>query len=246
MDNVFNISGTAHEIALVHPDVVTLQEVDNMTQRHPIDEVAFLSQHAGFKYSVFAPWRPFEGGQYGIAILSRHPPLEIRKHGYVKPSENGLFYPHDDQKCLVQKPMDFCQGIVAIKIAPESFPEGIWIITTHISADGAQAEEARQLVEWVQNLLQTSEVKQALITGDFNEVPTGQGPSYLHKFFDDSFDLCYHNPSNPHGYTFNSVAPDRRIDYIWATGSQKVSKCLRTRTVKTQASDHLPFIGEWS
>jgi len=241
MANVFNLSGTVQEINLVKPDVVTLQEVDNRTLRHPLDEVAFLSEHTHMKYSAFAPWRPFEGGQYGIALLSRYSIIEVRKHQYIKPGSSLL---SDEPKCLVQKPMDFCQGILAVKIAPPSFPQGLWIVTTHISADGAQFEEAKQLVDFVTNLLLETEIKQAIVTGDFNESPTGQGPSYLAKFWGDTFARCYSQPSNPHGYTFSSAKPDRRIDYIWITNPE-LTKCKRTWTVNTQASDHFPYIGDW-
>lgn len=241
MANVFNLTGTAYEISSVMPDVVTLQEVDNMTQRHPVDEVAFLSSHSGLKYNAFAPWRPFEGGQYGIAILSRHPILEVKRHKYVNPNAN----PAEPSNCLVQRPMDFCQGILAIKIAPPTFPKGIWIITTHISADGAQFEEAQQLVSYVTSLLKNSSAPDALVTGDFNEPPTGQGPSYLAKHWIDSFHVCFHEPNNPRGLTFNSDKPDRRIDYIWGTNPE-IAKCRKSWTKNTQASDHLPYIGKWA
>lgn len=240
MANVFNLSGTAHEISRVKPDIVTLQEVDNRTQRHPVDEVAFLSAHAHMPYYAFAPWRPFEGGQYGIALLSRYPLLEVRKHGYVKP---GASSHSNEPKCLVQKPMDFCQGILAAKIALPSFPDGVWIVNTHISADGAQFEEAKQLVAYVTQLLQETGVKHAMIAGDFNEAPTGQGPSYVAKYWHDSIS-CFNQPSNPNAYTFSSAKPDRRIDYIWTTGPD-LEHCQRTWTVNTQASDHFPFIGDW-
>jgi len=240
MANVFNITGTAAEIVAVMPDIVTLQEVDNTTERHPIDEVAFLSAHTGLKHSAYAPWRPFEGGQYGIAILSRYPLLQVERHGYVKPAHLGS----SPQNCSVQRPMDFCQGILAVLIAPPAFPNGVWVITTHISVDGAQFEEAKQLVQWVSALLQSSNAKQAFVTGDFNEPPNGQGPSYIGKFWKDSFGQCYHNPQNPHGFTFNSQSPDRRIDYIWIA-SPSIPACKRAHTVSTQASDHLPYIGDW-
>lgn len=238
MANVFNISATAEEIASLVPDVLTLQEVDNMTRRHPLDEVQYISKHVGLPYTAFAPWRPFEGGQYGIAILSRHKILDVRRHGYVKP-ELGL-----QGKCEVQKPLDFCQGILAIKIAPPAYPP-LWIITTHIAADGSQAEEAKQLVAYVTDLIDTSDAKQALVTGDFNEPPTGTGPRYLAKFWQDTFDHCFiPTPYNLQGFTFSSEAPSRRIDYIWATNAE-LAKCQRTWTPISQASDHFPYVGDW-
>lgn len=244
MSNVFNISGTAAEINHVVPDVVTLQEVDNMTQRHPVDEVAYLSSHTNMRYTAFAPWRPFQGGQYGIAILSRHPIIEVRKHQYEKPTNFGELRMASD--CVDQKPMDFCQGILAIKISTSAFPKGLWVVTTHISADGAQSEEARQLVSYVNDLVSKTNVPDALVTGDFNEAPNGKGPSHLAKYWKDTFGICYnHNKENPHGYTFNSATPDRRIDYIWATNPQ-LAQCKRAFTVFTQASDHLPYIADWN
>jgi hypothetical protein len=70
--------------------------VDNKTTRHPLDEPARLAELTGM-HVFFGKMRDFEGGDYGIAILSKLPILESKIFYYQKPSflwtASSLFEP---------------------------------------------------------------------------------------------------------------------------------------------------------
>ena len=83
MDNVRDYSRVAKVILEAAPDVVAVQELDSMTSRsgrnHVLGEIAKLvNMHA-----EYFPAISFDGGKYGIGILSKEQPLEVK--GYPLP-----------------------------------------------------------------------------------------------------------------------------------------------------------------
>lgn len=64
--------------AVIHredPDVVAIQEADSMTERSgSVDMMKVLGQYTGM-YPVFGAAIPYQGGKYGVGILSREKPL---------------------------------------------------------------------------------------------------------------------------------------------------------------------------
>ena len=78
MDNVRNIQRIANVINNEAPDVVAVQELDSMTTRsnqtYVLAEVAERTQ----MHANYAPAISFQGGKYGIGILSKEQPLSIR------------------------------------------------------------------------------------------------------------------------------------------------------------------------
>jgi len=62
------------------PDVVTLQEVDRGTERTGrVDQARRLADLTGME-AVFGPFMPYQGGEYGMAILTRLEILESHNH----------------------------------------------------------------------------------------------------------------------------------------------------------------------
>ena len=72
-----DVRRTASVIAAESPDFVCLQEVDDKTTRSDgIDETARLAELTGM-YGTFGKARDYQGGGYGVAILSRQEPLSV-------------------------------------------------------------------------------------------------------------------------------------------------------------------------
>ena len=68
---------TATLISSVAPDFVCLQEVDDKTTRsNGIDETARIAELTGM-HGVFGKARDYQGGGYGVAILSKDEPLSV-------------------------------------------------------------------------------------------------------------------------------------------------------------------------
>jgi len=73
-DRTIDLARIAAVIDAQMPDLVSLQEVDNQTTRSMgIDQAAKIAELAGLPHVLFGRAIDFGGGEYGVAILSRHP-----------------------------------------------------------------------------------------------------------------------------------------------------------------------------
>ena len=70
---VSDIDTIATAIGALDADIIALDEVDNKTKRSgQVDQAKYIAEKLDLHY-VFGRAIDFEGGQYGLAILSRHP-----------------------------------------------------------------------------------------------------------------------------------------------------------------------------
>ena len=78
MDNVCKFQRIANVINNTSPDVVAIQEVDSMTnrsgQKYVLGEIAERTQMHGY----FAPAIDYDGGKYGIGLLTKQVPLRLQ------------------------------------------------------------------------------------------------------------------------------------------------------------------------
>ena len=76
MDDSLDLERIAALIREVDPDLVALQEVDSVTARtNSVNQAAELGRLTGMN-PVFGSFMPYDGGAYGMAILSRWPIVE--------------------------------------------------------------------------------------------------------------------------------------------------------------------------
>ena len=80
MDGVTDYARTASVIIQEKPDVVAIQELDSVTGRskgaYVLDELAKLTG----MYATYAPAIDYDGGKYGIGILSKKQPLHVYRY----------------------------------------------------------------------------------------------------------------------------------------------------------------------
>lgn len=80
MDGIQDIQRIANVIINEAPDVVAVQELDSMTtrsgQKYVLGELAERTQ----MHATYAPAISFQGGKYGIGILSRKQPLSLQTY----------------------------------------------------------------------------------------------------------------------------------------------------------------------
>ncbi len=224
--------------------LISLQEVDNMTQRHPgDDQMAILSSGTKMSYLEFAKFRPFQGGAYGIGIMSRLRIVEYKILNYEKPADKSsssssssssswrdqshqrMRHHHHgrhrrpssmvDERCAKYAPDDFCQGALAVRIQLPQSALSIWYVNTHLGLAGVQAEEARQLVHRLIVPLQQETNIPIIVSGDFNAEPESEAIQImLHEAqLTDTWKVCGDGSSDGHGFTFDSHKPTKRIDY---------------------------------
>lgn len=76
MDGVVDLERVAAVIRAQDADVVTLQEIDDGCRRTGgVDQARVLGELCGMRH-VFCEFMPYQGGRYGMALLSRHPIVE--------------------------------------------------------------------------------------------------------------------------------------------------------------------------
>jgi endonuclease/exonuclease/phosphatase family metal-dependent hydrolase len=184
MDKKLDLVRIAGVINSEHPDLVGLQEVDRgveRTQRR--DEIAELAKLTRMDYA-FAFNLRYQGGQYGVAILSRWPIMATDHRLYQNTREAER------------------RGFIRVEV--KFHGQTINFMTTHLDY---QYEDGR-VFEATQLLAALKEVKGPLIlVGDFNDVPAGAAYQLVRKQFDDAW-------VTDDGFTYPADKPTKRIDYI--------------------------------
>ncbi len=217
-----SIRAIAALVDSLRPDVVLLQEVDRRTTRAKgEDHLAQLAElthmHAAFGKSL-----DFQGGDYGIALLSRWPidsattvPLD------VQPPEERSGGSHEPRVALH-----------AVLRAPHGRLD---VITTHIDAAGTSTYRKQEVVDLLAHLQRSVAAGAPVILGgDLNSRPVTDEIAALSLSFTDAWASCGEGP----GETFPAANPDRRIDYIFF----RHARCLHARVPAAQASDHRPLL----
>ena len=80
MDGKLDLERIAALVRRVDPDLVTLQEVDSVTTRtDAVDQASELGRLTGLE-SIFGRFMSYQGGAYGMAVLSRWPIVAVANH----------------------------------------------------------------------------------------------------------------------------------------------------------------------
>jgi endonuclease/exonuclease/phosphatase family metal-dependent hydrolase len=218
--HVSNVDRVAQIVKDVNADVVLLQEVDSATRRSGgVDQVSRLRALTGY-HGVFGKAIDYDGGKYGIAILSRWPIL----------SDTLIHLPVAEHDSSYE-----ARGGLVVKIAR---PRGtLRVIDTHLEAykNSYRLEQARALVA-IANAQRDSGA--TIVGGDFNSEPgSGVISIFEESGWRDGFATC----GTGSGLSFPADVPVKRIDYLLISGT---SKCVSARVLDTQASDHRPVLFE--
>jgi endonuclease/exonuclease/phosphatase family metal-dependent hydrolase len=255
IEHVYNLTVTAETIKKLGFDVIALQEVDNFTIRHPADQTTYIAQYnkeQPFRFYHFEKMRNFQNGGYGISILSKQASIKrVLKYHYSNTTA---------EQCAVQKEGDYCQGLTLVEI-PFKYQNisnlSIYFGTTHlgIGLNGLQQfNEAKQIVKWMSdNIISVSKNPYIiLMTGDYNSIPSDDAiRNIMLSLFRDLWtenDVCKKivDPTNVNGYTFDSLNPSKRIDYVFMIKSQNFPKQIKLnceiQVVSTLSSDHRPVL----
>jgi endonuclease/exonuclease/phosphatase family metal-dependent hydrolase len=226
INDTYNLRNTAEAInGLRRPLLIGIQEVDNHTARHGDDQPTLLGQWTGLSphYAVF---RDFEGGQYGVLILSSFPVLESRILHYSKKGN-----PTNASGCAIPQSNDFCQGAIAVLVDTGAAGK-LWFVTTHLGLEGVQESEAHQLVSFLRTL-----GNNVIVTGDFNSTPLSPAVRVISAYLTSLFSVC----GTGNAFTFNSSGPFETIDYIFAPSGTSCNSCV---VVSTEVSDHRPIVAQ--
>ena len=88
MDGRLDLSRSANVLEALKPDLVALQEIDNTcTRSGGKNQAAELGKALGMHHA-FGKFMDFQGGEYGLAVLSRYPILKTVRHTSYLPAPN--------------------------------------------------------------------------------------------------------------------------------------------------------------
>lgn len=221
-----NLQRVADVVKETNSDIVLLQEVDRFTTRSgKVDQVAILEKLTGYN-SAFGKTLDYQGGDYGIAVLSRWSILgDTLMHLPVNPPQaraGGSYEP---------------RGALRASIAG---PGGaIHVINTHLDASRADSFRRQEIP---QVLFIAAEMKKpgaiVLVGGDLNSEPKSEVLEMVGSAgWIDLWTKC----GRGNALTYPQENPVKRIDYLLA---QPPVKCTKASVLDTDASDHRPVLFE--
>jgi endonuclease/exonuclease/phosphatase family metal-dependent hydrolase len=222
-----NLTQVAEVIRSTGADIVLLQEVDRRTTRSGgEDHVAMLASLTGF-HVAFGKSLDYQGGEYGIALLSRYPldsvrviPLQVKP---LQERSGGAYEPR--------------VGLHAIVRAPRG---PVHVINTHLDPAAEPTYRHQEIIGLLAHVSRNVPRNAVIIFGgDLNARPDTPEISALGLALSDAWSQC---GVAGRGETFPSNQPDRRIDYIWL----RAASCTRASVVETNASDHRPLLVQLS
>jgi endonuclease/exonuclease/phosphatase family metal-dependent hydrolase len=219
---VDNLARIATLVDSLRADIVLLQEVDRNTQRSGrVDQPATLAKLTGH-HVAFGKSLDFQGGDYGIAILSRWPiSSDTTFHLPVDPPQErsgGSYEPRAALRAVVSTP----NGPLAV-------------VNTHLDPSGDdrwRRQEIRTVLAIVDSLRRRR--IPTIAGGDFNSTPESSTlESVRAAGLRDAWSGC----GRGDGLTYPADSSVKRIDYLFLSGA---ATCLGATVVRTDASDHRP------
>jgi endonuclease/exonuclease/phosphatase family metal-dependent hydrolase len=214
MDKKLDLARIADVIKQSRADIVGLQEVDRGVERTGrLDEIKELARLTGMDYA-FAHNLDYQGGQYGVAVLSRFPILAIDHRRYANRRERER------------------RGFIRVEVEVEG--HRLNFVTTHLDYQFLDG----RVFETEQLLKALGDVRGPLIVvGDFNEEPPGGAYEMMLKA---GFADAWKQETAP-GLTYPADKPAKRIDYVF---HRNLGADVRTDATvpDTLASDHRPLV----
>lgn len=199
------------------PDFVALQEVDVNTERSGKgkNQARQLAELTGMNF-FFAKAIDHQGGDYGVAVLSRFPILDSVRH--ILPIDNAI---GGEIRTIAAVTAEISKG------------KKVMFASTHLDLkEQNRKTQAELIVKHFANAAYP-----LIIGGDFNAKPDSPVIGYLDQHFTRS---CKHDcmPTIP------VENPNRAIDFIMFRPGSAISS-ISTRVIDEKyASDHLPVVVE--
>lgn len=212
-DQQVDLARTANVLRPLAADIIALQEVDERVQRSgAADEAATLGRALGMEHA-FGAFMDYQGGRYGLAILSRHPILDAREIRLPDGNEPRV-------ALAARIRLTDGQDVMAINVHFD------WV-----EDDAFRFAQATALTQ----VLDTLSLPYVLL-GDFNDLPPSRT---LALFRARATEVA--KPADAH-FTFPSSGPVKEIDYVfvspasaWRPGEARVID-------ERMASDHRPVL----
>lgn len=193
------------------PDLVALQEVDERVERSGgADQAARLGALLDMHHA-FGPFMDYQGGRYGLAILSRRPIRDVQVLRLAEGNEPRV--------------------ALAVKVGTSEGGE-LTFVCVHfdwVADDGFRYAQAQQVASFLDTL-----DGPYVIAGDFNDLPESRTLALFQQRAAGAA-----KPSDRR-FTFSSTEPAREIDFIFMAPADRWTARSVEVIAETMASDHRP------
>lgn len=194
-------------------DVIALQEVDVNTKRSGNSNEAKLIADGLGMQAFFARAIDYDGGRYGVALLSRFPLKDTQ---------------------IIYLPMDTSmkgeQRVLATAVITLSSQHSVTIGCTHL--DHQKSSKSRELQIRTISSIAKDNKNAFVLAGDFNDESGSGVIAEFDKLFQRTCDVC--------PLTFPADRPTKTIDFIGYKRSGRIKILSHTVLPEAFASDHLP------
>lgn len=215
-EGVIDLAAIADVIRQSNADLVAVQELDSMAERSGRNfQLKSLAEELDMNYHFFSAI-PFQGGAYGVGILSRFPISQPQKIALPEAANRNV--------------EDRVLGILKIKLANE---KTIYFGCTHWDVSHA---ENRELQAKATNEAASQLDAPVIIGGDFNAKTDSKPMDLLRRVFTDA--------SQEFAPTIPTVIPNRKIDHVLYHPDSQFKlddEEVMMTPVSQTASDHLPY-----
>lgn len=189
---VIDMKVTAETIKKISPDIIGIQEVDVNTKRSGnVDQAKILADITGYNVK-FGKTIDFDGGEYGIAILSKYPIID----------SYSIQLPSSDEQRI---------ALVA-KIDVPGFEVPITFINTHLDWHENPEIRMAQIYALDEQLLDVRGIK--IMCGDFNDTKNSDTIRRLERYWNIAI------PDTLDHRTWPSSNPEIGLDYIFTSKAQ--------------------------
>ena len=211
-ENFIDLDAIAKVINDQKPDLVALQEVDVLTERSgKVNQMEELANKTGLNF-YYGKAIDYEGGEYGIGMLSKFPLEETKTIHLPNPY-------HAEPRVLAMSNIHLPNSKV------------ICFAVTHL--DVSHKENRDEQAKAINKI--TGNIKlPVILAGDLNATPESRTIKILEQQFDRSCDSC--------GFTIPVNHPKRTIDHILTSKNSSLKPLSTTVIQEHYASDHLPVL----
>ena len=215
MDKVLDVDRIAGVINDQKPDLVALQEVDQLTERSgKMDAIGLLKEKTGMQ-GIFMRTFDYQGGEFGNAILSRFPIIESK---------------------LIQLPArdNYEPRLLMMISCVTGSGDTLHFYNTHLDHHRQDSDRPMQMKKIVE-VVKSDEYK-IILAGDLNCQPDSEPL----KMLDEVLKRC---PSDE--MTYPADEPYWIIDHIYYSKDKGIKDIELIVIPEKVASDHRPIVAKF-
>ena len=214
MDKVLDADRIANVINDHKPDLVALQEVDQLTERSgKMDAIGLLKKKTGM-YGIFMRTFDYQGGEFGNAILSRFPIIEHKL--FPLPARDRY-----EDRLLMMVACVMKNG------------DTIHFYNTHLDHHSGDSDRPVQMQEIIR-IIRNDKAK-IILVGDLNCSPGSEPLNALNEVLT----RCDSDEK-----TYPADTPERLIDHVYYSKNKGIKNLGLMVIPEKVASDHRPIVAK--